>query len=415
MKFYLQLVLLLSSTLFVFSCKKRATESKIELTELSKDSVIKKKETSKHFEYKYVIAPSGLNYRDFPNGNILGKFSWREKVEYLFDTEQTQKIIDNYEEVKGTWVAVKHEKDTVFIFSHYVSNSEPSFSNIKLYYADAYSKLKLKPSNKLDIRQAFVNVSESFNMPENFIHEKDLLKDTIHFNKKQRIEFLKRMNYSEKDTIFIYNIASGLVKKHLVKKTPLIACISLYSQIEEEYKEENYNQWDYQIGFNLGKSNHDGFAIIGKENPFIEKGLKPLVFKEMSLEMINNNIKNKLISKSWINDTVYKKYTSKYENIRSFVKMKNGYNNWSDLIFKNFDTKDSYHIYQSEGESSSKAPLEIKEEKPQYNESHQYIGRLFKNKPPVTFGFIWESFGCPQIHFLDKDELPILILCDNRH
>jgi len=252
-------------------------------------------------------------------------------------------------------------------------------------------------------------------MPKNFINKKDLRKDTIHFNKKQRNEFLKRMNYSNKDTLYIYDITTGLIKKHSIKNTPLMACISIYSQVNEESRTKDYDNWDYQVGFNLGKVNYGEFAIIGKENPFIEKGLQPLVFEEMSQEIIDNNIKAKLLSKAWIKDTTYKPYIFNYKNIRSFVKIKKELNTWSDLIIKNIQTKDSYSIYQNEGESSSKASIKIKEKKSTGNDNYQYIGRLFKNKPPVAFGFMWESFGCPKIHFLGKEELPIIVLCDNRH
>ena len=253
-------------------------------------------------------------------------------------------------------------------------------------------------------------------MPKNFISKKDLQKDTIHFNKKQRLEFLKRMNYSNKDTLFIYDLTSGLIKKHPVKKTPLMACINIYDQVNEEYKNEDYDEWNYEFGFNLGKANYGGFAMISRTNPFIEKGLQPIVYEEMSQESINSNIKNKLIPKDWKNDTINKPYMFNYKNMRSFVRIINGYNNynWSDLRIKNMQTKEDYYIYQSGGESSSKAPLSTKVQKSQ-DRHNQYIGQLFKNKPPVAFGFMWESFGCPQIHFLDKKELPISIFCDNRH
>ncbi|MFI8605669.1 hypothetical protein ACIGCP_14490 [Cellulophaga baltica] len=88
---------------------------------------------------------------------------------------------------------------------------------------------------------------------------------------------------------------------------------------------------------------------------------------------------------------------------------------WNDLSIKNTATKESFEVDISEGESSSKAPLRIKGEKYDYEENLQYVGRLFKNRPPVVFGFTFKSFGCPSINFIDKNELPIFILCDNRH
>ena len=424
MKTYLQLILI--STIFtIFSCKENLKIDSTQNQVIKKDTIEEIKTVSKpttpltenHAKFKFITAESGLNFRDSPNGKVLGKFNWRDKVEYLFSTEHSQKIIDNYREIEGNWIAVKHKEDTVYVFNHYdyISYQEPKFSKLKLYNAEPYLKYTLRPSNELDIRQAFVNVSESFYMPENFIDKKDLRKDTITFNKKQRTEFLKRMNYSNKDTLYIYDITSGLIKKHSIENTPLMACISIYSQVNEEYKTEDYDTWDYQYGFNLGKADYGGFAVIGKENPFIEKGLQPLIFEEMNNDMIDNHIKNKLIPSQWKNDTMNNIYTSEYEKIRSFVKKRKESNYWSDLTIKDIETKDSFFIYLSGGEGSGKSPIKIKGEKTDYNENYHYIGRLFKNKPPVAFGFVWESFGCSIIDFLDKEELPVVILCDNRH
>ncbi len=287
-------------------------------------------------------------------------------------------------------------------------------SEIKLYYAEAYYMEILQESKKLDTRQAFINVSESFNMPDGFIDKKDLKKDTIHFNTKQRVDFLKRMNYSEKDTIFIYDFDSQRVKKRLISQTPLMACVNIYSKIEEEYKKENYYQLDYEIGFNLGKTNYEGFAVIGRENPFIEKGLKPLVFEKMTTKDIKNYSYKGLLSKNWNNDSNYSPYIERYENIRFFVKINEQNNEWKDLIVVNTATKDFIYINQKESESTYKVPIIRKSAKADYG-GNQWVGRLFKNKPPIIFGFTGETFGCDIIYFLKKDELPIITLCDNRH
>ena len=374
-------------------------------------------QNSKNF--KFVIAESGLNYRSEPKGKVLGKFEWREKVEYLYETGITQKIIDNYTEVEGTWVAVKNKKDTVFVFDYYLSYHEPSFSKTKLYYAEPYFNEIRKPSNERDIRQAFVNVSESFYMPKNFLEKKDLRKDTIYFNKEQRKEFFKRMKYSITDSIFIYDFKSGIIKKHLVDKTPIIACISIYAKTDEEYKTQDYDEWSYQIGFYLGKMTSAGFAMIAKENPFVENGLQQIIFEEMDSASIEINIENSLVPEGWKNNSV-PAYTFSYENTTFFVKKSKDSYGWNNLIVKNVNTKESVDVGISGGESSSLAPIKIKGEKGDHDnyfqyQGTQYIGKLFKDKPTVVFGFTYKSFGCPSIEFIDKQELPILILCDNRH
>ena len=425
MKINLQLVLLFTLSI-TFGCKEGTKDQNIGNTQNQVVPKSTKKEvdnvnesftvpTQTTKKYKFIIAESGLNYRDKPKGKVVGKFEWRDKIEYLFNTQQTESIIDNYQKVEGTWVAVKHLKDTVYVFDYYLSDHEPRTSRTKLYYAEPYYREILQPSKEIDIRQAFVNVSESFYMPENFIDKNDLRKDTIHFSQKQRAEFFKRMNYADNDTLFIYDLASTLVKRLPIKNIPLMACVNIYSSIKDEYKTEDYYTHDYQIGFNLGKADYSGFAVIGKENPFVEKGLQPLVFKKMNQQQIDSHIKSKLISKHWLNDTVFKPYVSSYENIQSFVKVKKDYPYWSDLIIINTKTKESFDIYQEGGESSGKANLSLADVASEYPVNYQYIGNLFKNKPPVVFGFMWESFGCSQIQFLDNNELPIRILCDNRH
>lgn len=83
MKNYLQLIFL-SITFLTFSCRENATDQKTEKIEkqveiskpkeLPKNSDEKKIEIPKHYEHKFVIARSGLNYRDLPKGKVLGKF-----------------------------------------------------------------------------------------------------------------------------------------------------------------------------------------------------------------------------------------------------------------------------------------------------------------------------------------------------
>jgi len=58
------------------------------------------------------------------------------------------------------------------------------------------------------------------------------------------------------------------------------------------------------------------------------------------------------------------------------------------------------------------APLNLMTSEKMIN---QYVGRLFKGKPPVIMGFEYLSFGCDGITFLKKDLPPVYINCDNRH
>ena len=89
MKIYLRLILLLI-TFFVFNCKENKVQQKTEITEEepvelkksiepTQNSITKKEKEIKNkspkiYDYKYVIARLGLNYRDMPKGKNLGKF-----------------------------------------------------------------------------------------------------------------------------------------------------------------------------------------------------------------------------------------------------------------------------------------------------------------------------------------------------
>ena len=68
--------------------------------------------------------------------------------------------------------------------------------------------------------------------------------------------------------------------------------------------------------------------------------------------------------------------------------------------------------YYRESEGGSFAQLNDNSEDKEVN---QWTGKLFKNKPEVVFGFVYVSFGCPGISFLDNNEPDVFLNCDNRH
>jgi hypothetical protein len=67
-------------------------------------------------------------------------------------------------------------------------------------------------------------------------------------------------------------------------------------------------------------------------------------------------------------------------------------------------------------EGASVAPLNFGISNPNYADlKGQWMGKLFKNKPEVIFGFEWVSFGCPGIIYINSRDKYIQINCDNRH
>ncbi|GAA3520019.1 hypothetical protein GCM10022393_37820 [Aquimarina addita] len=71
----------------------------------------------------YVNAKSGLHYRDEPNGRILGKFPNRTKLELVVRTAVFEEINDRNTILKGEWVGVNKNKDTVYVFDGFLKAS----------------------------------------------------------------------------------------------------------------------------------------------------------------------------------------------------------------------------------------------------------------------------------------------------
>ncbi len=424
MKIYLQLILL--STIFLgFSCKENTTEQKTSKTEkqielnktkdLPKDSVIK--EIPKHYEHKFVIARSGLNYRDLPKGNVLGKFPLNTQLKIIEYTKIFEQIKDGEKVIKGEWVGVEKDLDTVYVFNGFLSHNHLT-SDIKLYLASSYYK-----EHNGKIRTAFLNLSETYfentynennDREENLIlTENNLSKDTIRLNKSQRNKFLKLSNISESDKVFIYSISNGNIETLKVKELPAIACINIYFHGEDYEKSE----FDYEFGFDLGKSSYGDFVFIGENNPFQTGKLTSIIWKRIENQnfpkIINDNIQK------WWSDNSYKKgnvYKFSNNNLDYFIQEINRNGRLSTrylFIVENITNEIVSSKLFSDTESTYLIPLRTENSDGHYES--QMTGKLFKDKANIMFGFLSHSFGCTSITVIDETEPSIPILCDNRH
>lgn len=428
MKIYLQLILLTITYLF-FSCKENSTKQKIIKTEkqveikkskeLLQDSVVKekKKELPKHYEHKYVIAKSGLNYRDSPNGNILGKFPLNTSLKIIEYTKITDEIKDGEKTIKGEWVGVEKFIDNVIVDTVYVFNGFLSYSyvqsDLKLYYASSYYQ-----ENNGNSRTAFLNLSETYfqntynensDRTKNFIlTENDLKKDTIRLNQNQRRKLINKLKISESDKVFIYLIKNDSVINFDIKDLPAIACMNIYGP-SDDYQNQEY---DYEFGFDLGKKITDWYnlAYIGRENPFQTENLKPIIWTKIENDRFPTN---KDLKKSEIILSSYMFSTERYDYFLQKASERAGSYH---LRIIDKDSKSEIfnrHYYDSEG--TSLTGLNIKGNENKEIEQSQWAGKLFKDKATIVFDFLNYSFGCPSITVLDETEPTIPILCDNRH
>ena len=169
----------------------------------------------------YVSARSGLNFRNKPKGEVLGKFALNTKLRVIENTNIFEKIIDGKNTVEGEWVGVEKDKDTVYVFSAYLSTTL-SGSDLKVYYTNPYYNYEN------DVRQGFINISDSYydileSNSNEILYKRDLRKDTIQLDEKQRSRLLRKLDISEDDTAFIYNFPLDSIIAYKIKNLPVIA------------------------------------------------------------------------------------------------------------------------------------------------------------------------------------------------
>ncbi|WP_034665311.1 hypothetical protein [Cellulophaga sp. E6(2014)] len=75
-------------------------------------------------EIKYVIAKSGLIYRDKAKGKPLGKFEFGDKLKIITNTNIKQFIFDDGYIVKGNWLGIEINNDTVYAFGGYLAKDK---------------------------------------------------------------------------------------------------------------------------------------------------------------------------------------------------------------------------------------------------------------------------------------------------
>jgi hypothetical protein len=284
----------------------------------------------------------------------------------------------------------------------------------------------LMPKDSTDI--AFVSLSDIYNLGETndsvampVIAKMDK-KAAEYFvlENKYRKKFLSQIHISESDSLFVYDYAKNKLASFSVKSLKTTAMINGYASTEDF----PYSPSDYMIGFEINKKYLNGFSeyyrdalvYVGKENPFAKERLTPIAWKKITAkEYPSKPIKKedqKLLKKTVPGNT----YAFKTNNYQYFLQdyVDNRKNLYARrLLVLDSNTKDIIieKLY-SQSEGTSPSPLNYEEGEDIVN---QWTGKLFKDKPPVVFGFLYESFGCPGISIIDKSNEEIYLQCDNRH
>ena len=277
-------------------------------------------------------------------------------------------------------------------------------------------------------RAGFIPLSDDYQWsehPDSLAIEEEYLgmtkykNDNYHIlSPKYRARFLNRKNINPDDSIFIYHVASDSLVKYRVKNIPLVAFINPYGAQFE------VTQYDYQIGFELkdlifkGGYYTSNLAYVGSNNLFNNGNLVPLKFEPTAKSFPAHNISGYdsiRIAKS----EPQEKYVFTHDGFEYFLQNCNYPGQTGPdgrlLVIRNIDSKQlikSAAYFDTEG-SYLKPVTGV--DKQYQGVPLQWTGKLFKHKPPVVFGFLGMSFGCPRITFIDETEPDIWIRCDNRH
>jgi hypothetical protein len=239
--------------------------------------------------------------------------------------------------------------------------------------------------------------------------------------KRYRDRFLSETKISETDSVFIYDYSINKLVPIVVKNLKVVAMVTVYAS-ERDYP---YPPYYYMIGFEIDAEKLKGFSdyyrhtlvSAGKENPFVQEPLTPIVWGKIATEDYpSKEIEgeyNAYLKTLAIGDTHLFEANGLQYFLQTLLDKQFSQPTYRRLLVVDSKTKDIIieKIY-GRGEGTSVSPLNYEYVDAEIN---QWTSRLFKNKPPVVFGFEYISFGCPFISIIDKSNEDIFIYCDNRH
>lgn len=280
---------------------------------------------------------------------------------------------------------------------------------------------------------AFVSLSDTHYLSEHpdslpipDISEKPY--DSIQYFKltgKYRKRFLEGTNVSEDDKLFLYNYATGKQKSFTVKQLTVAACINVYSSENDMPFQPYY----YEFGFGIDsvlvtEFNTDGYfenvlVYVGKESPFTGEPLDLIKWKKVDNSQFPEMKMGAETAEELKGSKLKETYVGTIDSLDFFVqegtKVVYEYENQvRHIVVLNNKTKEV--VFERgfvESEGIGMAPLNLLNL--DYPDELQWTGRLFKDRSPVIFGFLYHSFDCERIAFIGGEQNEFPINCDNRH
>ncbi len=283
---------------------------------------------------------------------------------------------------------------------------------------------------KNEPKQGFIVLSDMFPFDEfkgdnniiapEHLGEFEFSNDNYHELKgENRDRFLGALKIQETDFLFVNNLNLNKIKSFKVSQLKLTAFLSPYRP------DITVHNWDYLIGFELGSVQmpfnppdiygQTIFSCVGAKNPFNQGKAEPMKWKKVNQSEFIWKLEKDETPKHML-DIKYKSvYKFKWSKLNYYVreiyagdflygyylvvtKSKSGEKVNSMLFFESEGT----YLQPLNGQKNSSGDL-------------QFTGYIFKDKPPIIYGFQSNSFGCPYISFADDTDNYLWLKCDNRH
>ncbi|WP_133121688.1 hypothetical protein [Chryseobacterium sp. PMSZPI] len=272
-----------------------------------------------------------------------------------------------------------------------------------------------------ELADVFISVSDINNNPN--VISSDFLKKQkqmffeqlkyLELDAEHRNKLLSGIHLTENDSLYLFNYELNKLQKTPISKLKAVAYLDVYAS-----EGEDIDAGSYMVGFQIESKKkiadydqfHNAIAYFGNKNPFVENKMKPIKW-----EKSGPDISKKYFAGSKL--TYGQTFQSKYENLTYYLQelLEDEMVLERRLIVINDHHQKIFETTYTTAGSDGAEFYPLNGDNKDNPNNFQWTGYLFKGKPPVTFGFIAPSFGCPSILFLDKKEKPLKINCDNRH
>lgn len=232
---------------------------------------------------------------------------------------------------------------------------------------------------------------------------------------EHRKRFLAKLPITEGDQLFVYDFALDTVISYPVKNLVLAAHLNILGNNMPLTASE------YHIGFELPKLPlpteayfRKVLVYVGKESPFVTGQVTGIRWIEGDMSELPKEDLPPSAAGATYSGKVYvaehnfllymvQRMTDRngLEGYRLVVSKLHQGNTLFDHCF--IDTESTF-LHSLNGVNHDYVP-----------EIHQYTGKLFKDMPPMVYGFMGSVYGCDNIHFLKPNSPTLGVSCDKRY